>query len=149
MSWTPAASHLMKQRPRKRGPRHEGSESTKWKEEISYPDSETLMSIYVFFPVLHFASLIYGNPLFGCYKGLRLSSSRLYIFKQYVYSHGQFLVWRVAIYCWLWHWDVEDLLAFYRYCYLIFFDLLQNMDRDPYLVEHSSMIACMMAQGAN
>ena len=27
--------------------------------------------------------------------------------------------------------------------------LLQNMDRDPYLVEHSSMIACMMAQGAN
>ena len=25
----------------------------------------------------------------------------------------------------------------------------QNMDRDPYLVEHSSMIACMMAQGAN
>ena len=64
-----------------------------------------------FFPVLHFASLIYGNPLFGCYKGLRLSSSRLYIFKQYVYSHGQFLVWRVAIYCWLWHWDVEDFMS--------------------------------------
>ena len=45
-------------------------------------------------------------------------------------------------------WKIS-LLAFYRYCYLNFFDLLQNMDRDPYLVEHSSMIACMMAQGAN
>ena len=39
-----------------------------------------------FFPVFHFASLIYGNPLFGCYKGLRLSSSRLYIFKQCVFT---------------------------------------------------------------
>ena len=70
MSWTPAASHLMKQRPRKRGPRHEGSESTKWKEEISYPDSETLMSIYVFFRcfilLLWFMEIHYLDVTRGC-----------------------------------------------------------------------------------
>ena len=69
MSWTPTPSHLMKQMPRKRGPRHKGLESTKWNDEISYLGSEKLMSFWAIFLVLHFASLICGNPLFGCYKG--------------------------------------------------------------------------------
>ena len=69
MSWTPTRSHLMKQMPRKRGPRHKGLESTKWNDEISYLGSEKLMSFWAIFLVLHFASLICGNPLFGCYKG--------------------------------------------------------------------------------
>ena len=69
MSWTPTPSHLMKQMPRKRGPRHKGLESTKWNDEISYLGSEKLMSFWAVFLVLHFASLICGNPLFGCYKG--------------------------------------------------------------------------------
>ena len=68
MSWTPTPSHLMKQMPRKRGPRHKGLESTKWNDEISYLGSEKLMSFWAIFLVLHFASLICGNPLFGCYK---------------------------------------------------------------------------------
>ena len=69
MSWTPTPSHLMKQMPRKRGPRHKGLEGTKWNDEISYLGSEKLMSFWAIFLVLHFASLICGNPLFGCYKG--------------------------------------------------------------------------------
>ena len=69
MSWTPTPSHLMKQMPRKRGPRHKGFESTKWNDETSYLGSEKLMSFWAIFLVLHFASLICGNPLFGCYKG--------------------------------------------------------------------------------
>ena len=69
MSWTPTPSHLMKQMPRKRGPRHKGLESTKWNDEISYLGSEKLMSFWAIFLVLHFASLICGNPLFGCYRG--------------------------------------------------------------------------------
>ena len=68
MSWTPTPSHLMKQMPRKRGPRHKGLESTKWNDEVSYL-SEKLMSFWAIFLVLHFASLICGNPFFGCYKG--------------------------------------------------------------------------------
>ena len=68
MSWTPTPSHLMKQMPRKRGPRHKGLESTKWNDEISYLGSEKLMSFWAIFLVLN-ASLICGNPLFGCYKG--------------------------------------------------------------------------------
>ena len=69
MSWTPTPSHLMKQMPRKRGLRHKGLESTKWNDEISYLGPEKLMSFWAIFLVLHFASLICGNPLFGCYKG--------------------------------------------------------------------------------
>ena len=69
MSWTPTPSHLMKQMPRKRGPRHKGLEGTKWNDEISYLGSEKLMSFWAIFLVFHFASLICGNPLFGCYKG--------------------------------------------------------------------------------
>ena len=69
MSWTPTRSHLMKQMPRKRGPRHKGLESTKWNDEISYLGSDKLMSFWAIFLVLHFASLMCGNPLFGCYKG--------------------------------------------------------------------------------
>ena len=69
MSWTPTPSHLMKQMPRKRGLRHKGLESTKWNDEISYLGPEKLMSFWAIFLVLHFASLICGNPLFGCYRG--------------------------------------------------------------------------------
>ena len=69
MSWTPPPSHLMKQMLRKMGPRHKGLESTKWNDEISYLGSEKLMSFWAIFLVLHFASLICGNPLFGCYNG--------------------------------------------------------------------------------
>ena len=76
MSWTPTPSHLMKQMPRKRGPRHKGLESTKWNDEISYLGSEKLMSFWAIFLVLHFASLICGNPWFGCYKG---GNIRIYI----------------------------------------------------------------------
>ena len=79
MSWTPTPSHLMKQMPRKRGPRHKGLESTKWNDEISYLGSEKLMSFWAIFLVLHFASLICGNPLFGCYKG---GNIRIYIPKK-------------------------------------------------------------------
>ena len=77
MSWTPTPSHLMKQMPRKRGPRHKGLEGTKWNDEISYLGSEKLMSFWAIFLVLHFASLICGNPLFGCYKG---GNIRIYIY---------------------------------------------------------------------
>ena len=45
MGWTPTPSHLMKQMPRKRGPRHEGLESTKWNDEISYLGSEKLYNV--------------------------------------------------------------------------------------------------------
>ena len=69
MSWTQTRSHLMKQMPRKRGPRHKGLESTKWNDKISNLGSEKLMSFWAIFLLLHFASLIRGNPLFGCYKG--------------------------------------------------------------------------------
>ena len=70
MSWTPTPSHLIKQMSGKRGPRHNGLENTKWNDEISYPGSEKLMSFWAIFLVLHFASLICGNPLlFGCFKG--------------------------------------------------------------------------------
>jgi len=68
MSWTPTPSHLIKQMSRKRGPRPKGLENTKWNDEFSYPGSEKLMSFWAIFLVLHFASLICGNPLFGCYK---------------------------------------------------------------------------------
>ena len=79
MSWTPTPSHLMKQMPRKRGPRHKGLEGTKWNDEISYLGSEKLMSFWAIFLVLHFASLICGNPLFGCYKGGEHPNIYIYI----------------------------------------------------------------------
>ena len=79
MSWTPTPSHLMKQMPRKRGPRHKGLESTKWNDEISYLGSEKLMSFWAIFLVLHFASLICGNPLFGCYKGGNVLNHIIYL----------------------------------------------------------------------
>ena len=69
MSWTPTPSHLTRQMSRKKGPKHKGFENTKWNDDISYPGSEKLMSFWAIFLVLHFASLICGNPLFGCYKG--------------------------------------------------------------------------------
>ena len=81
MSWTPTPSHLMKQMPRKRGPRHKGLESTKWNDEISYLGSEKLMSFWAIFLVLHFASLICGNPLFGCYKGGNVLTYKMYKIK--------------------------------------------------------------------
>ena len=56
MSWTPTPSHLMKQMPRKRVPRHKGLESTKWNDEISYLGSQKLMSFWAMFLALHFAS---------------------------------------------------------------------------------------------
>jgi hypothetical protein len=65
MSWTPTPSNLIKQMSRKRGPRQKGLENTKWNDEISYPGSEKLMSFWAIFLVLHFASLICGNPLQG------------------------------------------------------------------------------------
>jgi len=77
MSWTPTPSHLKKQMSRKRGPRHKGVENTKWNDETSYPGSEKLMSFWAIFLVLHFASLICGNQLFGCYKGGHI---RMYIY---------------------------------------------------------------------
>ena len=79
MSWTPTPSHLMKQMPRKMGPRHKGLESTKWNDEISYLGSEKLMSFWAIFLVLHFASLICGNPLFGCYKGGNVLNHIIYL----------------------------------------------------------------------
>ena len=82
MSWTPTPSHLMKQMPRKRGPRHKGLENTKWNDEISYLGSEKLMSFWAIFLVIHFASLICRNPLFGCYKG---GNIRIYIYI-YIYT---------------------------------------------------------------
>ena len=99
MSWTPTPSHLMKQMPRKRGPRHKGLESTKWNDEISYLGSEKLMSFWAIFLVLHFASLICGNPLFGCYKGgnirkhIHVSPWRLQIIQlhntsEYLYNYS-------------------------------------------------------------
>lgn len=91
MSWTPTPSHLMKQMPRKRGPRHKGLESTKWNDEISYLGSEKLMSFWAIFLVLHFASLICGNPLFGCYKGGNIRS--------YTYWCCLMLVANTVAYC--------------------------------------------------
>ena len=78
MSWTPTPSHLMKQMPRKRGPRHKGLESTKWNDEISYLGPEKLMSFWAIFLVLN-ASLICGNPLFGCYKGGNIRRHTIHI----------------------------------------------------------------------
>ena len=69
MCWTPTPSHLTRQMSRKKGPKHKRFENAKWNDEISYPGSEKLMSFWAIFLVLHFASLICGNPLFGCYKG--------------------------------------------------------------------------------
>ena len=85
MSRTPTPSHLMKQMPRKRGPRHKGLESTKWNDEISYLGSEKLMSFWAIFLVLHFASLICGNPLFGCYKGGEHPNIYIYMYAVYMY----------------------------------------------------------------
>ena len=69
MSWTPTPSHLMKQMPRKRGPRHKGLEGTKWNDEISYLGSEKLMSFWAIFLVLHFASLICGKSIIWLLQG--------------------------------------------------------------------------------
>ena len=80
MSWTPTPSHLIKQMSRKRGPRHKGVENTKWNDETSYPGSEKLMSFWAIFLVLHFASLICGNQLFGCYKGGTSECIYIYIY---------------------------------------------------------------------
>ena len=121
MSWTPAASHLMKQRPRKRGPRHEGSESTKWKEEISYPDSETLMSIYVcfrcFILLLWFMEIHYLDVTRGCVLavlGYTYLNNMCIHMDNFLYGVLQSIAdygietWKIS------------LLAFYRYCYLFF-----------------------------
>ena len=91
MSWTPTPSHLMKQMPRKRGPRHKGLESTKWNDEISYLGSEKLMSFWAIFLVLHFASLICGNPLFGCYKGGEHPNIYIYIYVCCIYVYNKHL----------------------------------------------------------
>ena len=101
MSWTPTPSHLMKQMPRKRGPRHKGLESTKWNDEISYLGSEKLMSFCAIFLVLHFASLICGNPLFGCYKG---GNIRIYTY-MYMYTIGiqPAILWSSEIFHGIYH----------------------------------------------
>ena len=90
MSWTPTPSNLIKQMSRKRGPRQKGLENTKWNDEISYPGSEKLISFWAIFLVPHFASLICGNPLFGCYRGGHI---QIYIYIYicvyiYIYMYG-------------------------------------------------------------